>query len=108
MKTLIKFKSMQEILLSDGGTFDQHGNIHCCGEHLAPSYFCRLGQLQEMPAHHSFPTWCIEKEYRDDALPANAALRILARELNKEGNESLQGIADRALNGGVTLVYRSN
>lgn len=67
MKTLTKFKSMQEILLKDGGTFDPHGNLHVHGEHLAPSYFCKLGTLTELPAHHSFPAWCIEKEYRDDA-----------------------------------------
>ena len=107
MKSLIKLKTMQEILMCDGGTFDQHGNLHSCGEHLAPCYFGMLGQLQEMPASHSFPPWCIEKEYSDDHLPARAALRILSRELQKNGETSLQGIADRGLAGGVTLVYGS-
>lgn len=101
MKVLIKFKSMQEILLKDGGTFDHHGNLQIHGEHLAPSYFCKLGQLMEVPSHHSYPAWMIEKEYRDDAFGPHQALRHIARLAD---DEKIRDIAEEGLRGKASII----
>lgn len=101
MKVLIKFKTMAEILLTNGGTFDHHGNLQVMGETLAPSYFQYLGQLKEVPSHHSFKAWMIEKEYRDDAFGPHQALRFIAE---KSTDEFARDIAEEGLRGKASLV----
>lgn len=65
-KHIIKFKSMQEILLKEPSAhFDEHGNLRVSTilnghDSLAPSYFNNLGQLREFKDETSFPHWCIE------------------------------------------------
>lgn len=79
---IIKFRSMADILNKYGAWFDGYGNL-CCAKHrsadghLAPSYFHYLGKSVEMKTHHSFPDWCIEREYQDLFEP-NMALRMIA------------------------------
>lgn len=101
MKVLIKFKTMAEILLSNGGTFDQHGNLQVMGETLAPSYFQYLGQLKEVASHHGFKAWMIEKEYRDDAFGPHQALRFIAE---KSTDEFARDVAEEGLKGKASLV----
>ena len=87
--TMIKFKSMQEILMSQHAWFDGHGNLtttNMFGEksHLAPSYFHYLGGLHKFKNKTSFPEWVIEAEYWDIFAP-NMALRMIASgKLEKE------------------------
>ena len=101
MKTLIRFKTMADILLKDGGTFDHHGNLQVRGETLAPVYFQNLGQLQEVPSHHAFKAWMIEKEYRDDAFGPHQALRFIAE---KSTDDFAREIAEEGLRGKASIV----
>lgn len=101
MKTLVKFKTMQEILLRNGGTFDKHGNLHVYGEHLSPTYFASLGQLREMEAGHSFPAWCIEKEYSNDSFGPHQALRHIVK---NSDDDMITRIAKEGLEGKASLV----
>ena len=101
MKTLVRFKTMQDILLKDGGNFDYHGNLQVHGESLAPIYFSYLGQLKEVPSHHNFKSWMIEKEYRDDAFGPHQALRHIAE---KSTDELAREIAEEGLRGKASIV----
>lgn len=78
---LIKFKSMDQILMEQGAWFDGHGNLcvhnYRGHEQLTPSTFHYLGKMKLMKSHHSFPAWCIEREW-DDLFAANMALRVIA------------------------------
>jgi hypothetical protein len=80
-EVLIKFKSMEEILMTESAWFDGHGNLCVQGifqkEHLAPNYFSKLGKLKKVPFGHSYPSWAIEAEY-DDIFYPNMALRKIA------------------------------
>lgn len=81
-QVLIQFRTMQDILLKEQSWFDGHGNLCALGLHqeietLSPAYFSYLGKLREIPSHHGFPRWCIEKEW-DDLFAANSALRVIA------------------------------
>jgi len=79
---IIKFRSMGDILNKYGAWFDGYGNLCVAtnfegNQHLAPSYFHLLGKSVEMKTHHSYPAWCIEREYQDLFEP-NMALRAIA------------------------------
>jgi hypothetical protein len=80
---LIKFKTMNDILNKEAAWFDHHGNlrVHCHygdrTDSLCPSYFRNLGKTVEYPSHHSFPSWCIEREW-DDLFATNNVLRHIA------------------------------
>ena len=91
---LILFKSMQQILSTEQSWFDGHGNLcvytYNGKEQLAPAYFCYLGKQKAMKSHHSFPTWCIEREW-DDLFAPNIALRAIAK-----GNMTLEEIGELA------------
>lgn len=112
MKSLVKFRSMQEILLSVGGNFDQHGNLQVLGDHLAPVFFSYLGQLKEINASHGFPAWCIEKEYTTDSIPQNVALRTIMENLDgpltEFQSENLKEVARRGLDGKIVWKYKSS
>ncbi len=82
---IIKFKSMQEILLTNNCWFDNHGNLCVAGDYnsrdgvemLSPSHFVDLGKMKKFPQPCSFPHWCKEYEYEDIFWP-NIALRQIA------------------------------
>jgi hypothetical protein len=79
---IIKFRSMADILNKYGAWFDGHGNLCVANHrtadgHLAPSYFHLLGKTVETKSHHSYPDWCIERQY-DDLFYQNMALRHIA------------------------------
>jgi hypothetical protein len=82
---LIKFRTMEEILLSHPSWFDQHGNLHVetrgrsavQSVHLAPIYFQYLGRLKQFDHEVSFDSVFVEKEYMDLFEP-NMALRFIA------------------------------
>jgi hypothetical protein len=97
-KVLAKFKSMQEILLTEDAWFDGYGNLcvqtYLGKTHLAPSYFTMLGKLKEIPFGHGFPTWAIDAEY-DDIFHPNMALRKIAS--GKYDNEKMIEIANQAV-----------
>jgi hypothetical protein len=82
---IIKFKSMEDIISENGAWFDGYGNLHVArpygyppgSDHLSPSYFHYLGKTKTCKSHHSFPDWCIDREW-DDLFAANMALRVIA------------------------------
>lgn len=86
---LVKFKTMEEILLTENAWFDEHGNL-CVSKHrgstpqLAPTYFKNLGRWRKLPNGHTFPTWCIEEEYEDIFHPNMALRRIASGKLEPE------------------------
>lgn len=85
------------------GNFDQHGNLQVMGDHMAPNTFAMFGQLVELPGHHRYPAWAIEKEYRDDAFGPHQALRHIA---SKSTDECAREIAEEGLRGKASIILR--
>lgn len=89
---IIKFKSMEEILLTENSWFDRYGNLCVASDYngrsgvetLAPIYFKSLGKMKKFPQETSFPRWCIESEYEDIFIPNQALRAIASGNLNKE------------------------
>ena len=106
-KELIKFKSMQEILLTEAAYFDKYGNlcvnnIHARGEveHLAPTYFSYLGKLREFNNETHFPWWCIEYT-TGNTFPMKKALETLKETVSEDDRE----IVEAALNNKLTIRH---
>lgn len=82
---LVKFKSMEDLLLNYPYWFDHHGNLwvstmgnsHGSAKHLAPAYFSWLGKLKRFERETYVDSVFIEKEYADIFEP-NMALRHIA------------------------------
>jgi len=108
MKELIKFKTMQEILLTEAAYFDKHGNLvvntiepnHQVQGHLAPCYFSYLGGLREYNKETHFPYWCIEYKM-GDTFPLEIGLKNIKTKMehNAEENEDEIELIDAALAG---------
>ena len=98
---LIKFRSMEDLITTTGAWFDGYGNLRVSSmrwnsgnDSLAPSYFHYLGKSVKFQTHHSFPDWCIEREWQDLFEP-NMALRAIAS--GKLSPERMVEIAEKAV-----------
>ena len=95
-KFIIKFRSMQEILLTESHWFDKYGNLHVSGdgwdrEVLAPINFKMLGTMKEFKSTDNlrFPRWTIDSEYEDIFAPNQALRRIATGMFDKEECEEI-------------------
>lgn len=89
---LVKFKTMEDILLGNAYWFDNYGNLHvskhgaCLNSEvtLAPMYFCYLGKTRKFDKEVHFDSVFIEKEWADIFEPNNALRHIASGRFDKE------------------------